>query len=682
MNEKKHYIVTDFGDTYVGKKYERPVWSGFRIWESVKWPILLRTDFLKLKRTINTVGNPPLDILSDWIMDFSTISAGQLGRTDWENFRNLVLIHVPKCQSKCWYCFNDAWEDNEECKCEEISVEEVVKKFMQQHERNKEIRGMQNNVLRLSGGEPFTQPPLIKDLALEIARIKDNTIFFWLDTNLIEINNPKKEKEINEALEALSKLKNKLAIHACFHGISDESIKMTTGLSLKADDLILNYKRLNDLNLNVYPRFNPCACSPEEAEEFFIKLYEIDETAPLKLYLGIVELFYPVAKNRLEEVKALVEQGRRIKPIYHSPQAVIYWWDKIMQLAYGVGYGIIPRHVCNLLFKKRNPFLNLSSKKLKERIAEREDKPNEEILFLSKGSFTDIYAMKILEALARPNDSRIVIEYHKKYVEPNLYNFFDIFPEQYRDKDVLIVATHPKKRDIFHMAFLRWGKLKNIENTPVSTNVEVELGCYPYFKNQDEKLDGVENFEMIARYLGSRNLPVNGYFIQLMGFPKNRFPMITETTKVHQDEAFFQVVECLNEAGFKELNKNVYYRISSIKRSVDKSDISMTNGRLNFRPGDEIEIKLISCNPNLGNSGFPKEDEAVLSVSTTAKENVTIISQETIRMSKFGQHFIRLRLKEDDIEFKGELIIKSKGETSELRIFELTLPFNCEPEEI
>lgn len=687
MKDGKHYIVVNFKDTEVGKKYERPVWDGFRIWESVKYPIPLNIDIEKLKRTVNSIGHPPFNILTDWLMDFSTISAGQLGRTDWENFKNLVLIHVPTCRSKCWYCFNDAWENK--CECDWMSSIDIVDKFLEQQKRNSERNGKQNNVIRLSGGEPFMQPLLIRDLALEIEKRNDNSIFLWLDTNLFEINAKRKKKEVRDTLDALKKLDNKLAIHACFHGVSDESIRRITGLNKSIDELITNYKILEDEGLNVYPRFNPCSCTPDEAEKFFIKLYETDETIPLKLYLGIVELYYKAAKDRMNDIKNLIKKDTRTdKPYYYSPQAVIYWWNKIMQLAYGVGYGVLPRHIAVRYPKEKNPFLEINSEELKKKIAKRKDnkdnkdksdKPDKEVLFISKGSFKEIYAMKVLEALALPKDSFMNVEYSKKYVEPNLYQFLDIFPEIYRNKDVLIVATHPQERNRFHMTYLRWGKLEAIENTPVSTNVKIKLSFFPYYEDKYERLDGVKNHEEIADYLGERNLPVNGYFLQLLGYPSKKFPMINKNFENHQDEAFFQVIKCLNESGWKkDLNKNIYYRIASIKKIQDKKDIEYSEvGRLIFTPGDEVEIKLVSYNPNIDDPGFPTEDEAILKVAVNPEENIKVVSNEIIRLSKFGQHKINLRLKGEDIEFKGEIMIKPKEESDKSRIFETILPFTC-----
>ncbi len=680
-NLAAYEIVTDFEPTLVAneKLGERPDWDGFRIWESVKYPIPIISDHTKYRRVINTLGNPAIDIMSDWLMDFSTIAAGQLRRTDWYNFRNLVLVQVPRCNSGCWYCFNDAWKPK--CICAPPkTAKEIIDHFIQQHDRDQKYAGLQKNVLRLSGGEPFLEPLLVRDLAFELKKKinKYGELFFWIDTNLVF--DRRKELHIDLALEALCTLGDHVAVHACFHGHDDSSFRAITGIKTYGfADLVDNFKKIEATGIRVYPRFNPCAFTPSQVEELFIKFYDIDETLPLRIYLGILEFGYQATAERMLKIKEAALKNKRKMPFYHSPQASIYSWDKMMQLAYGIGYGVLPRHLCSFNNKKKNPFIDISSSVLKEKNDKEKAKLSKEVLFISKGSYREIYALKLVESLSRPFGDHVTVEYNRTYVEPNLFNFLNVFPDQYKGKDVLITATHPFHRDNLHMVFLRWGKLVHIANTSVSTTLEIELGYYPF---SSSKTANKENYyELMARYLGRRNLPLDGYFVQLAGLPGFQYPVIDDIARTHQDEAFFQIIECLTNSHYSQLNRNIYYRISDISKS-NGNKVNLRDGRLIVNPGDEIIIKLASCNPYLGTPGFPEEDIAILRVSTTNKENLMILSGERIRLSKYSQHVIKIRLPEEDIEFKGEIIIGADKEVKEARLFETILALTCESREV
>lgn len=685
-------IICDFKDTEVGRIYERPIWKGFRIWESVKWPILQNKDFYeKFRRIVNSVGSPPFDIFSDWLMDFATIAAGKLGDKAWENYRNLILLHVPTCNSKCWYCFNDAWGGKSDCDFDEVPAREVIKFFLEQCEFNKSIKGRENNVLRLSGGEPFTQPKVIKDLALEFEKvikgneeIKNKNLFLWVDTNLMF---SRENKPLNEALEALSKIKSNVAIHACFHGISNVSIKKITGKKWEIETLLDNYEFLmKKYGFDIYPRFNPCAVTPKETEEFFFNLYRKDKNSPAKVYLGIIELHYEANLKRFNEVKNEIANNKRKKPNYYSPSASIFWWNRMMEEVYGFGYGKIPRHIIN----------NLRMPKLKNTIAMKQienikkERPDEEFLLVSKGTFRENYALKILESLALPEKCYMNIEMGKRYIEPNFWRFVEHFPENFINKKVLVVAVHAERRGVFHMTFLRWAKLKKIWNSPESTILEVELEHYPYIEKTEQYTEGnlknlgIENYEKFARYIGKKNLPLNGYFLQLMALPSN-FQILKNNLEKFQKEGFFQNVSCLSDAIWAGIKKNVYYRISEINRIRRQGDrresVERERGILILKPDDDIEIKIVSFNQNLGIEGYPGENQAILNVSTTEKD-IKIISPEMIRLSRFGHQTVRLKIPPTKFLLTGEIIIKPRDIFDDVRIIEIRLPFKIQPEEV
>lgn len=689
-SKRLHWIVTDFGGAEVVRKSDRPIWNGFRFWDSVEYPIPRWTDFRRFRRCINVTRSSTFDIFSDWLMDFASIAAAGMGSTDWQNFRRLVLVHVGKCPSKCWYCYNDAWENDPNKKCEfgEVSASEIIRYFKMQQERDAKRDGWTCNVLRLSGGEPFMQPDLVEDLAKEIASEKN--IFFWVDTNLFPII--KKNGAIDSALTALERLKTRTAIHACFHGATDSKIKEATGTRFKVDQLLAAYKKLKEKNIPLYPRLNPCSCTPEEAEAFFLKLYEVDKRVePAKLYLGPIELYYDPTRDRMCEVS---KDRTRENPHLHAAPATIFWWDKMMHLAYGVGYGVVPRHLCDFLSNYSIPIPSLKQKLESERIK----RPDHEFIFVSKGSARENYALKVLEALALPRGAHMTLELQDKYVEPTLLNFAEFFGHTFENKDVLIVATHHKARGIYHLTALRWAKLLKLRINPSAINLEVEISNYvnyewnaPKNKNKGER-KGEDSYDFLASYCGQRNLPINGYYCQIMGLPSkytylgaktegpNEIYEVGRKENVEESQAFLQAVERLNELNQENVNKNIYYRIARIShnRHNGSEGVKFSNGELQFTPGDSIEIEIDTFNKNLGAAGYPKEETAVLQVFSTEEERVKIVSQKMIRLSKFGRPVVRLKIASTYEQFRGEIVfqpVNIEFAAPKARIIELRLPF-------
>ncbi|MCG8485841.1 MAG: hypothetical protein MI756_00055, partial [Chromatiales bacterium] len=105
MAERKHKIVANFGNAEVRTKSGVGVPSYFRIWESIPETFSFTPQrWGKYIRRTASSGYPPFDIFSEWLMDFASISAYQLGRSDWKNFRRMALLHVPDCDLYCWYC--------------------------------------------------------------------------------------------------------------------------------------------------------------------------------------------------------------------------------------------------------------------------------------------------------------------------------------------------------------------------------------------------------------------------------------------------------------------------------------------------------------------------------------------------------------------------------------------------
>src|SRR4030042_6440479 len=136
----------------------------------------------------------------------------------------------------------------------------------------------------------------------------------------------------------LSKYKN-LVVHPCFHGLEKDEIKIITYLkqpSISCDDLIRAIKRLANSKIDIYPTIGSNVVNPINLQELFYKLKETRNDLPLKLALINYDLDYPPVRERILTRKELK---------LYSRFSTIRIWNKLLLDNYGVGYGILPRHL-------------------------------------------------------------------------------------------------------------------------------------------------------------------------------------------------------------------------------------------------------------------------------------------------------------------------------------------------
>ena len=695
----KHRIVKDFRDAEVGRKSDVFLPKFFREWPSVESEYsLLPQPWKKLSRTVGTQGYPPFDIFNDWIMDFATISAGQLGRSDWHNYRRLILLHVPRCPFFCWYCFNDAWEECKSVTKGEVDTRKIINEFRIYRKRSFIKKGDECNILRLSGGEPFTQPELVADLASGFLKtFKDEDAFLWVDTNLYLISRSKSARlneAIDKAIRSLRTLGNKSAIHACIHGANDDAFERNVGIRVSFVNILNGLKMLLEGGLNVYPRFNPIGFTPQETEQVFQALWQLDHNLPLRTYLGPVELLYDHAIDRMRAFQRLSSIRNKIVkilpvgmkggiPAYLPPNGAIYRWNQLLELKYGIGYGKIPRHL-EFVAPKIKP----SKRSRRERGNNANTKYWENLVIVTKGWEKEVYAKKLLELVALPHGAQIEIEYENKWVEPTFLAHAYAVPGYYTnnpgisglqgEQKVLFVAaikSRPPK-----IVPIRWGYIKKLSTTDHTDErhsfiIKVEVKDYADdFPSRFQSFQSESLFESIARYVGFTRLPFGGptgYFIQFVSLPL--LPSEKDATGEKNDErAFKSIILNLTQLKYDKAAKDVYFRIKKIKRvSNTNGEVQLINGALSLDEGDSISIVFEACNPNLGNPGFPDVSEVAFEVISTEPD--LSITPSKIRLSKYGEPEIKVNFPRTG-ELQGDLIIQQISKTP--RIAEFRLPFH------
>ena len=610
-------------------------------------------------------------------MDVESIAASRLGRSDWQNFRRLILFHISECPLFCWYCFNDAWKDSRKIKSGEIDdpdlggAKGVVSSFLNYRSGFESSSSDQVNVLRISGGEPFLKPSIIQKISEEFRRQTENKdVFLWIDTNLFPLKGIINE-EHKAALEEIKNLGNKAAIHACLHGADAHSFERNTGNRIDFKSIIKGLTLLVDYGLDVFPRINPIGLSPDETKKIFDALLEIDDL-PIKTYLGPIELSYPAAIDRMRvfcnkpPINKTKSRPTNIEPKLPElmpTNAVIYTWNRLMENHYGFGYGVIPRH-----FK-----IQLTTKIKKNERDDRKEWKN--LLLLSKGWAKEYYALKLLEILALPENAIVYVEYENKWVEPTFLAHVSVAHKYYENNkkiDVLFIASEFNKEGLPKIVPLRWGTVSFIKTNNLASNhslvAKISLGKYAIdFYDKFVGNEGQGLSDKLARYIGRYKLPFtnthSGHFCQFIALE-----LSTEDKDRDKESDFKSTVVNIVDLKNEKAKRDVYYHIKKITSGSVSKDLN-DQGKLEVNEGEDVLFLLEACNPNLGNIGYPGLPEAGLEVLSTEPDDV-VISPSMVTLNKYGEQEIHIRFPRKG-EIEGLLIfrpVKIDSRLAEIRI--------------
>jgi len=350
----EYLIISDFGASSVVsepgflKQY-------FRIFSPVK---------SYKGRKLNSIYGYSFNPYKDTLMDYPTIvqyKLGKVGTLDWENYNRLISLHIARCPLNCWHCYVDEClkstcnicpiekycDQNRKVK---ISVKEdwfsakrIVDSFVEQRNLDKKEK-LSSNVLRITGGEPFLAPGLLLEILEELkSRQLHKKVFLWTETNLIPLIVQDSEGTIvsNELLNILATYDN-FCVHPCFHALNETNFEEVTGRAI--DDfssLLMAFRRLLDVGIDIYPTFASNMNSPEDVEYFYNRISEIDKLLPLRFCLIEYDLDYKSVKWRREKIPNFAKTHQKIYDRFQ----VIEKWDELLKKNTGYRYGDIPRHL-------------------------------------------------------------------------------------------------------------------------------------------------------------------------------------------------------------------------------------------------------------------------------------------------------------------------------------------------
>ncbi len=641
---KKYKLIKTFEGTYMAeqmKKEENLSEPIFRVFEAAKpsrgrkWNIDLKDEF-----------DPHVDSL----LDYGSIIGAKLGKPA-KNYNRLLSVHVPVCQNDCWHCFVPkelyTYQSENEWRYESLTGEHIVNKFIKQRNHNAAWdEAKKSNVLRITGGEPFLVPDLIADVLNAIQKEGlSNEVFVWTETNLGPFldgawNFPIFDKETTAVFDQLKNHSN-LAVHPCFHGLEAAEHKAITGQTVSLDEQIEAIRRMVNRGLDIYPSFGTNVCNPKHLPALLDKLRKIDESLPLRVALVRYDVDYQPVTERVTE-----EKSRRC-PL-HSHYAALRIWNDLLLRHYGLGYGVLPRHLSGVV---KNHARSVT------------DPPDpfpdagQEIVYLFKSPFRKLYARGLLDSLAYPRGHILTLVYDEKWVDKDLFWHMARFPEEYKGRCAVLVFIADKP-EVMVMPF-RVVEIVSVRADGGVLTLTYRLGSLISYGAQAAETDSesskeAEMKDSLRHYFGSRVLPPEGTKMKLVLLgedllpqgtaadssgspisPASSFVGLRERLRIGANSGLFNVMtRKLSRA--KNIKNSVYYRVKPTGLDpceCNGETIYVVKGGSSF--GLEIEFSV----PNYDDFTETDFDARSLEVSVSSRR-IRITDRTRIVCSKYGSSFV------------------------------------------
>lgn len=668
-NGKSYQILKDFSGTPIEeqmKKEEKLSNPMFRVFIPVK---------PSSNRKLNIDPTHAFDPHSDSLMDYPSIISHKLNKIPWEQFNRLITFHIPLCPNDCWHCYLPKMlyvdRPGSETRFKAVTATYIIDQFLKQRDADYRIQ-KHSNVLRITGGEPFLIPELIFE-CLKILEEKklDMEVFIWTETNLEPFIGKKGEAFMDmdnnpQILKQLGKFKN-IAVHPCFHGLNKDEFDLITGKNyqISLDDQIDALKRLVDAEIDVYPTFGSNICDPANLSDLFYKLKELHPNLPFKIALVKYDLSYEQVKEKLNM------NGEDRVPKLYSHFSTFRIWNRLLIDNYGIGYGIIPRHIPSIKKCFAYPISSISDDN-HESIIKSDEK---EIIYLFKGSYRSHYHQEVLECLALPPGHIFKIDYDKKYLHSDVCIHMAKFPKQYSNrKSIWFYIINKQSSDFSHFPF-REAKILEIKDAADLISIKFELGKYIYWKD----ITPAEITNFLTKYFGEKESPLGGKYL-LLGesfFKEDEnntaikiefsdfFPNFTGKLDIIDNvEVFQHIVKTLTKA--PAMKKSLFYKINPglIGENVEVERENDANRTIyKIKGGKDFKITMDYFLPNYEEFDEKNVEERTIYFETS-KAIVTPLGQSKIVLSKYGSVEILFRTVIVDEDEEVTLTFFSKREDS------------------
>lgn len=413
-DNNEYLIISNFGESSVTSEPGILKKEYFRFFTPVK---------PSSHRKLCSRYDKSFDMYLDTLMDYPTIIQYKLegiNSDGWTKYNRLISLHVSRCSLDCWHCYVDEClrQSCEDCKFNGVihkrkkeqqitedwfTAKNIVEGFIEQRDYDKDNK-IFSNVLRITGGEPFLVPNLLLEVLEEIkSRKLDKEIFVWTETNLIPLIVEDDKPLISDNLLInLSKYPN-FCVHPCFHGLNKDNFKEITSKEVFDYSQLLNaFKRLVEAGIDVYPTFGSNVSNPEDIENFFENIDNINMLLPLQFCVIEENLEYKPIKKRQEMINNFTTDYEKV----YDKRMVIEKWDNILMKKFNYHYGVLPRHLIN----------SYSGNNIHKKI-----NANKNILHLFHWPSSKQNQQKFLQMIAIPMGVKGSIRYDKKWVNDSFY---------------------------------------------------------------------------------------------------------------------------------------------------------------------------------------------------------------------------------------------------------------------
>jgi uncharacterized Fe-S cluster-containing radical SAM superfamily protein len=679
--KKQYKIIKDFKGTYIEKemaKEEKMVSPIFRVFDAAK-PERGR------KLNIDPIHN--FDQYNDSLMDYASIIGYKLNNS-WSLYNRLISFHVPLCPNDCWHCYvpHELYvQEYSDTHCKPFTAEEIIDLFVEQQkiDRNNDKHSY---VLRITGGEPFLVPDLILDCLAIISARKElsNKVFVWTETNLEPFVGKQGKAFMDQdnnkdILKEMGKYTN-FAVHPCFHGLSQIEFDTITGKEyhITLEDQINAVQRLVDNKIDVYPTFGSNVCDSTNIKPLFDALKQVNNRVSgningnLPLKVALVEY-----KCDYEPVEKKIINRETIPDIY-SRFAALRIWNKLLLEEYGVGYGIIPRHLA-AQFKKPD-YKNL----------ERSDiECEKEIIFFFKTSYRNLYHREILDLMAIPSNHIFKVDYDKNWVQEDLFFHMGQFPQKYKQRKCIWFYVDKDNRTLLP---LRKGEIVevNVGEEIISFKLKMDnYICFPDVK-PEEKLASLVT-KTLANYFGNNTLPPGGKLVLLgegvlNGYKDGNssgheiklsqaFEGINKKVVCNDGlESFQKIIPHLVLS--KDMKTSLFYRATQegLKKEED-------NGRTIYKikAEDSFKIKCEYFLPNYTEFSEIEVDQRAIDCELSSNV-ISIVGSGRVICSKYGSEELLFRT--NKVEGKEEVCLIFHSKNYQFKAAKIVFHIIVEPKQV
>jgi len=426
-----------------------------------------------------------------------------------DNFNHYLTIHVPYCGMHCWHCFNptkvcEAFPEVQQVGVDNVawSAQDIIEKFQKCAGAPE---GQRYNVLRVSGGEPFLVPELIAELLEKTDGQGRSPQLIWTETNLTSwAAGPNGKSVFDVACEEaspglhvrdiLTKHRDRLIIHPCFHGLTDANVVDITGTrGLTLGDLKDGFCRLHHLGLHLFPTFVCDVSDPQGLQEFFEFLYGLDKQLPLRVALIPVDFYGPV-----EERSRSLRDKRG--PTYYGRHPALKRWNDLLMASYDLSYGQVPRPLA-------------SAGALQSTNAAKRIKPTNRYaptLVLLKSVSRKEYRQEILSIVGLPPGTMFSSAYDKRHIEEGLAGYLGLcYAKAWEGELEVILAFADPESAANGGSYLpiRKARLTHIDATERIINFRGVLEGYLTPKDGKDAKDTLSRFSRaMTEYFGRTTL--------------------------------------------------------------------------------------------------------------------------------------------------------------------------------